>query len=412
MLIEETKHISDDFKNTLWEATKKEVFALIKDAEVSNYEQTMIEDFYVRPLYWSKLNYFVGTMNIHNDIAIDDILKDNKLSEDEQKLFLSLLAKKVNVTTTDNVNVDAKNIYNKLFYTSDFITPDISELKKMPEIHNVFVNGHTVTNCQDYQVLEENIIGMFVEEQIRTVFPVIKILNYPMTKKNIQAYNSINTDIFNNNEIKVILKNNLKTETLNVDIDEDNPIVYEYNKTIIDLKIEDIDEDLIQVNYEESDIGFFKRKLTMHFYGPAKGKVTISYVDDIAAEKLIEIYQKTNGYKTIIEHQKPCKVSLFLNHDNEEDIKFIKDSFKDVTDYNNFVHIFKSKIFPYLFNKNNTIIEMYADIYLSPFLYKRVSFNMNGIPFYESRILKLIPEKELIMSIEDVKQKKQTKICL
>jgi hypothetical protein len=37
---------------------------------------------------------------------------------------------------------------------------------------------------------------------------------------------------------------------------------------------------------------------------------------------------------------------------------------------------------------------------------------MNGIPFYESRILKLIPEKELIMSIKDVKQKTQTKICL
>jgi hypothetical protein len=413
MLTEENKNISKEFKSALWETTKKEVYELINKDNLDNNQKSLIEEFYIRPLFWSKLNFFIGTMNVHNDVAIDDILQDTKLSEDEQKEFLSLLAKKLDIETTDNLDVDAKNIHNKLFYVSDFIIPELNKLKDIEEVQAVIVNGKTITNLMEYEKLNNNFIGALIEERLRTSVFVSKIENYPITRETITAYKDLDTTTFNNNEIKVILKNNTNQEILKVNVVENDKIEFTYNKPILSISLENIDESVMQINYAESDIGIFNRNIKFSFEGPIyDGKVHITYAKELSPETLIDIYKTTNGYKTIIEYQKPCRVSFFLNKDNKEDIDYVRDTLNGITGYSDFVKTFRENVYPYLFSRNNTITEMYADIYLSPFVYKRVLFGINGIRVDNSKLLNLIPEAELMMLIDTVEYKEKSTSCL
>jgi len=412
MLLEENKNITLEFKEKLLKATKRDVYGLIDKTDLSEHERFLIDMFYVKPLFWSRLNFFIGTMNVHNDVAIDEVLQDDKLTEDEQKAFLSLLAQKLDITTTDNTEVDATNINNKLFYSSDFVVPEIDKIKQLDIVDSVEINGKTVTNCRDYFNIENNFIGAVIEEQLRTKIPILKILNSPVTSNTVSAYKNIDTNSFNNNEVKIVLKNKLKKEELKVNVLEGKTFTYNYNKTIIDIELVDIEADSISIDYEENNVGFFKRNVEFSFLGPINGSIKISYVDDVAPDVLLDIYKTTNGYKTVIENKKLCKVNFFLKEQNKNDIDFVYNAFKGVENYSDFVNVFRQKVYPYLFKKNNILTNMYADIYLSPFIYKRVLFGFDGIIMYNSKLLSLISKNELVMSVKTVEKDTQNNNCM
>lgn len=380
-------NISEEFKEKLLADTRKEVYKIFEGQTLTTQDKAHIEMFFVQPLYFAKLNFFANMWILENDVSIEDVIMSEKLSEDDKKLFLTTLASKLGIEFAD-INTTSAELLNRIFIDSGNILSNASFLKdNYSEIAKVFANtNYPEFNGELIKFCKTSFHIPYILENYKSNFEIENISNKPITQAEISEYlDKKIIPTYHNNAI-ILLKPlagvNYSTATYHTN-DETKTI--SINGYIWDLDIQASNPDNISISMENF-VGFSNNSVTITI-GP-NNNVTISKgIYTPSASLLNDLNEKLKGvdYRILM----PFKIECSLTLKNKDALESYKTNLTAFRPYEDFFAELKNIV---LNSYDNDFVpkDTKARFYINPLVYKDLDFNIFGIDYFNSKLLKAI----------------------
>jgi len=367
--------LSDDFKKKLLEQTRNEVYALINDP-LTVEQKNNIEFFFVQPLYYSKLYFYNAIYNQYNELSIEEILKDNSLSEEAKDFALSSLLNKLKLTSTGDTKLDANNVIHKIFYSKEDLMNNIQSVLDIEYVSFVNPSNSLFLKFRPAfeRILKNEFHIPYIAENLTSDFVCHQIHDRTLSMTDLQNYYSLtqNTAFLKANML-VGLNNNDKYYTYqeqNISLADGESQDIQIVGIVKSIKIDG--DNTYNVSYSQTN-GFYgniDREYTITFKGPFKGKISWEVFDkDNYPLDAIKNYSKMleceilapNLVDIELEILKEIPLDVFAELNTYSDKEFFE---------NKLAQIISNKILSY----NNLCLKGTANIYISPLIYKKQEF--------------------------------------
>jgi len=388
--------VTDEFKNEVLNKTRKEVYEILGDTILTEEQRNGIELFFVQPLYYSKMNYYMAAYYKHNETDVKSIISDPNISDEDKESFLSIMLQKLNLNSTGDNESDANLILNKLFYTSEYTQTGISTLKSSDSVFNVYLKNKTSF------YFNEN-IATFLYDKPSTIYGaenLLSSLTIPALQNNIVSIKDLskyNNDFFNTyyQNGALVLLNTSKIETKTVTLGSNSEEAVGIISGIFwDFIVEGNNSDYEVSEKNSNYFGFDLKTITVKVKVNKSVKITYKYIPyDPSIFSYVQ--SQLEGYTTKVAF--PFRVDFNLSITKEANKDYLIDLTNDYMSYNDFFNTLINDSVVKLNRHNDIVKDSVALIYLSPLFYKRMNTNYLGIPFNESKILNFVnPDNVLI----------------
>ena len=402
MLEDFVSKLSEDFKVKVLETTRKEVYNILGDKYLTDYEKDGIEMYFVQPLYYSKLYYFMSVYYKYNETDIESIVTNDNISDDDKRYFLDLMLTKLNLTSTDDVNKDAQLILNKLFYSKDIIKSGVEELKKDDNVFNILFNNKTSLyfneEIRDYVYKKPSTV--YSADELNTHIYVPDILKNITSTEEINKYLNEKQQTYYENGVLVLLKaSNLKKHsfTLGGSNSSDEKTIEGYIWDITIVEGENQDYKVIENN--KNYFGFDKKYLT--FSTAPKNKIKVEYTEIVVDDDVVnQLNANLVGFNTKMSLPFKIDAEVTILHDKNKDI--LTPLTEKYIDYDLFFRKIGREIMSVLLKNSDIVKKLSTKAYLSPMLYKIIDASYVGIPFMSSKITSSINKDNCLIKIKKI----------
>jgi len=392
--------ISTQFKEAVLNTTRKEVNNIVDTSTMTDEQKEAIETFFVQPLFWSKLYFFSGIYFQYNETDITSTIMNPNISDEDKKYFIDTLLIKLGIESTGDINKDAQLILNKLFYTNEVKTTEISSLLSNSEIKTIQFSPNLIHFCNELsQYAYDNFKDLYLAENLKSLFFISEIADGAVSFDKINEYFSTKQSTHHYNSAALYTSNStIVKDSQTIYVSDGDVKTVSIDGMFFDIKITADNNENLKISFTDNNfIGNEKKEYLLTLIGPINITIDLygSKISDNTASEINSVL-KEYDYKIMA----PFKIEAEITVTNENNLENLYE-LTNFNNYNDFFEKIKTCANELILNKN-MITDYVANIFLNPFVFKSINFNYLGIPFDKTKITSNINKDNCLIKISKI----------